>query len=328
MRIETTSVCAALLLVSCGRPDASGIYLHTSDREVALVQLVEAKDGKVSGRLEDVTIATNGTVNDQATAMDGEASGHDLMLKPASAWYGGVNASGSFSGNELTLMGTGFTLTAQKSSLGSYQAAVANLQSVAARQRQQIASAQAAQEAQTRAAQQVQAEQTAQAQAFQDAASKTAAIENATVQLRNDTMRLSAGIANCPDFGQRSAANTSRIAKMMEVAPTVSDVQRNQLIVAANQVEVGTNQIEVARSQYAIALNQIVQQAGPLAEQLLGFCGSTQGAQFAQPCGPAKAAAVDYQASLARGKSAFLGYKQAVQDELARQSAMIQRMGG
>jgi len=65
-----------------------------------------------------------------------------------------------------------------------------------------------------------------------------------------------------------------------------------------------------------------------IAAQLQQFCDSPRGAQFAQPCGPAKAAAADFQATLARGRDHFLGYKQAVQDELARQSAMIQRMGG
>jgi hypothetical protein len=331
MRTAATAVCAALLLVSCGRPDASGIYLHAADRRVTLVQLVQAKDGKVSGRLEDVTIGADGSVNDQAVAMDGEASGHDLMLKPGTAWYGGVNASGSFSGNQLALAGAGFALTARKSSLANYQTAVAKLRSLAARRSRQVAVAQSAQQAQAGAARLAQAEQAAQAQTIQDASNKTEAIESATVQLGVDTARLNAGVAQSPNFGQQSAANTARIAGMMQAAPTVSATQRSQLILAANQVEVGTNQIAAARSQYAIALDQIFQHARPIAEQIQAFCGSAQGAQgaqFAQVCGPAKAAAADYQASLTRGRTIFLGYQQAIQDDLARQSAMIQRMGG
>jgi hypothetical protein len=99
-------------------------------------------------------------------------------------------------------------------------------------------------------------------------------------------------------------------------------------MVAANQVEVGTSQIEVARSQYAIGLNQIVQDAAPIADLLERFCGSPQGAQFVEPCVGATAAAADYRASFARDRTSFIGYKQAVQDELNRQTAMIQRMGG
>jgi len=139
---------------------------------------------------------------------------------------------------------------------------------------------------------------------------------------------MNAAIANCPDFHQRAAANTARIAKMLEITSTLSGVERGQLIVEANQVQVGTNQIEVARSQYAIALNQIVQDAGPIAEQLQRFCSSREGDEFAQPCGPAKAAAVDFTVSLARGRGAFVGYKQAVQDELDRQSVLIRQMNG
>jgi hypothetical protein len=315
--MSAISTCVAVLLVSCGRPDASGLYVYASDRNVVLLQLVETKNGNVTGRLERVTVASNGTVSYQSAAVDGVASGHDLMFKPASAWYGGLAVTGTFSSNGLTLTGMGRTLDAQRSNLGEYKAAVARLQSVAAGDRQRIASLQAAQMAHV-----------AQVQAARNVAEEITKIEAATIQLRDDTAKMNSGIAACPDFGKRSAMNTERIAKMLRIAPTLSEVDRNQLVVAANQVEVATNQIEVARSQYAIELNDIVQDAGPLADKLQGFCTSPQGAQFAEPCIGAKAAAVDFQTSLARGRNSFIGYKQAVQDELSRQSAMIQRMGG
>jgi hypothetical protein len=115
---------------------------------------------------------------------------------------------------------------------------------------------------------------------------------------------------------------------MLQMAPTLSDYDRNRLVVAADQVENGTNQIDLACSNYVLALNQIVQTAGPIAQTLQGFCGSPQGASFAQPCGPAKAAAAEYQATVTRGHTIFLGYKQAVQEALSRQASMIRRMGG
>ena len=315
--ISVISTCVAILLVSCGRPDASGLYVYASDRNVVLLQLVETKDGTVTGRLEHVTVTADGTVNYRSSAVDGVASGRELMFKPASAWYAGLAATGTFSSNGLTLTGMGRTLDAQRSSLDEYRAAVAHLQSVAAGDRQRIASLQAAQAAQA-----------AQAQAARNFAEEIGRIETATAQLRDDTAKMNAGIAACPDFGKRSAMNTERIAKMLRIAPTLSGVDRSQLVVAANQVEVATNQIEVARSQYAIELNQIVQDAEPLANKLQGFCTSPQGVQFAEPCVGAEAAAADFQTSLARGRNSFIGYKQAVQDELSRQSAMIQRMGG
>ena len=122
--------------------------------------------------------------------------------------------------------------------------------------------------------------------------------------------------------------NTERIVEIMRHMPAHSEPERGQLIVAANQLEVGTNQIDVARSQYAIGLNQIIQQATPIADGLERFCGSPQGVQFARPCGDARAAATDYRSAFAHDRSSFIGYKQAVQDELNRQTAMIQRMGG
>ena len=256
--------------------------------------------------------------------MDGAVSKHDLMFKPASAWYGGVTGTGTFSGNDLSLVGTGFSLNARRSSLENYKSAVAHLQSVAASERQRLAAIQAQQAAQAAAEQAAAAE----ADRVRAAADKAAKIEAAAAQLRDETAKMNAAVAASPDFGQRSAANTARVVKMMQIAPTLSGQNRNQLIVAANQVVVGTNQIEVARTQYAIGLNQIVQQAAPLADQLQKFCGSPEGAQFTQPCVAANAAAADFQASLLRGRNAFNGYKQAVQDDLARQSAMIQRMGG
>lgn len=310
-------MCTALLLASCGQPDASGIYLATSDRRVTLVQIVETKDGGLTGRLEQVSVDADGTVKDQTIPLDGAASNHDLMFKPTSVWFGGLQASGTFSSDRLTLTGTGFTLEAARSSLENYQLAVAHLQSVAVGDRQRIAVMRADQAAQA-----------ASVQAARDLADKVASIEAATAQLRNDTAKMNSSVAACPDFGKQSAANTDRIGKMMRIAPTLSDVDRNQLVVAANQVEVGTNQIEVARSQYAIELNQIVLDAAPLVEQLQRACAASQGSQFAQPCVGGNAAAADFQASLARGRNAFVGYKQAVQNELNRQSEMIQRMGG
>jgi hypothetical protein len=311
------SMCTALLLASCGRPDASGIYLAASERRVTLIQIVETKDGGLTGRLEQVAVNADGTVKDETIPLDGAASGHELIFKPTSVWFGGLQASGTFSGDRLTLTGAGFTIEAGLSSLEDYQAAVAHLQSVAAGDRQRVGEAQVAR-----------ARQATEVQVIADAANKTAIIEKGASQLRDDTAKMNAAIASCPDFHQRAAVNTARIAKMLEVAPTLSDVARNQLVVEENQVQVGTNQIEVARSQYAIALNQLVQDAGPIAEQLQRFCSSPEGVQFIQPCGPAKVAAADFTTSLARGRSAFLGYKQAVQDELDRQSALIRRMNG
>ena len=245
-------------------------------------------------------------MQDESLPLDGAASNHDMIFKPTSVWYGGLLAGGTFSGDGLTLTGTGFSLRAVRSSLDDYQAAVAHLQSVAGNDRQAIAIAQAA----------------------SDVANKTMTIENDATRLRNDTQKMDAGVANCPDFGKQAESNTARIAKMLRAAPMLTGVDRSQLAVEASQIEVETNQIEVARSQYVIGLNQIVQDAASIAGQLRKFCNSSNSVQFAQPCRVAKAEATDFVASLGRGHTAFGRFKQAVEDQLAQQSTMIRRIQG
>jgi hypothetical protein len=309
--------CAVLVLASCGRPDASGIYVSASDRQVTLVQLVETKDGTLTGRSEELSISSSGDVKDRSVPLDGAASGGNLVFKPASVWFGGLQATGTLTRDGLALTTGGNTSIFSRSNMENYQAAVARLREVAAGQRKRMADAKVAQ-----------AVRVAQLKAIRDAADKVVALNNAATRLRTDTERMNRGLASSPDFAARSAANTARIERMLKIAPTLPASQRGQLGVQASQVEVDTNQIEVARSQYAIELNQIVQDAGPIAVAVKKFCESPQGVQFAKPCGPAKAAAADFKGSLARGRASFNGYKQAVQTEISRQDVLIRQIDG
>jgi hypothetical protein len=319
LRIELAAcaVLTSLALASCGRPDASGIYVYPSDRDVTLVQLVETKDGALTGRLENLRVDPEGNVHDKSVNLDGAASGHDLMFKPTSAWFGGLNATGSFDGGALTLTGADISLKAERSSLEKYQAAVTRLQSFAVADRQHVAAAKAQE-----------ATQAARAEADVEAEKRVSALEAATAELRNDAAKLDSAIAAAPDFGQRAVANTAEISKMMSVAPSLNGMERSRLMVAANQVVDGTNQIEIARSQYALGLGQIAQRGGPLADHVQQFCRSPEGVHFTQPCAGATAAASAFKKSMVHGVSSFGGHKQVVQTELSRQSALIGRMGG
>jgi hypothetical protein len=314
------AILAALLsltLAACGRPDASGLYLSTADRQVTLIQLAQTRDGVVTGRLEDVSIGPDGIVNDQSTRLDGAASHHDLVFKSSGAGFGGLGASGSFTHGGIELSGKGFELKARRSTLEDYRSILTRLRSKAAAQRQGIVEAQARR-----------AELAVQSAAIQDAPDKAARIDAATVQLRDAAAKLDAGVQGAPDFGQRSADNTARLAKMAQRAPGLSERDRNQAIASANQVIVGTNQIAVARSQYAIPLNQIVQQGSPLATEVQRFCGSAQAQALARPCAQATAAATDFQSAVVHGVTVFNGYKRAIQDDLSRQDQMVRKMGG
>ena len=175
-------------------------------------------------------------------------------------------------------------------------------------------------------AQSVQAAAEAKAKAAQDLASKQSAILGAAYKLHSDAATLIAGIDCAPNFGEQAAANSARIKKMLYVAPTLSEVDRGQLSVAANQVEVDTNQIEVARSQYALGLNQIIQDAAPVAAGVQKACSSPQAAQFSMQCNEAKSAIAAFRTAFQHGQAVFVPYKKQVQAELDRQAALLQRI--
>ena len=136
---------AAIILAStpasCGRPNLSGIYIATKEREVTLVQLVDAGDGHLNGRIESVMLAPGGQVTDQAVALEGTSAKNEitLLLKPVSFLQAGITATGTVAGDQLTLTGRGFSLNAAKSDLKRYQSAVAKLQADAGAERARFA---------------------------------------------------------------------------------------------------------------------------------------------------------------------------------------------
>lgn len=294
----------AVLLAGCGKPDASGIYVATTGNEVAMIQLVQAQDGKVTGRIEAISLGADGSLNSKNAEVDGSISGHDLMLRPASIWFGGVQASGTFSGSKLTLTGNGDTLEAARSSLEKYQQAVAQLKEAAETKRAALAS----QQAQERLT------------------SIRSQVIDIAARLRFSTKRLNEALSRSPNFAELASANTARIARMVQKAPTLADLPRNQLAVAANQVEVETNQIEVARSQYAIQLNDIVEDSTRRIASLDKLCGANPPAQLTLVCSDASTAANEFKAAVQEGQSTFTPYKQKVQRELERQHALAERI--
>jgi hypothetical protein len=309
-RIGVIAIGGLVLLASCGRPDSSGVYLSRSDRQAALIQLTQTKDGGVSGRVEVMSIGVGGTVGDESRPFDGVASNHELALKSAGA---GVGPSATFSGDTLTISLNGAPLKARKASLGDFQRAVAQLRAKAAGERRLFALSQA-----DRAVGAVEAGD------IKDAAT----LGHAVTQLESDTVKLDHGVSAAPNFGQQAAGNTARIAQMARAAPTLSGSQRRRLAASVNQVIVETNQIDIARTQYAIGLDQIVQRASPVATQVQRFCDTPQAAQLVSQCTQAKAAATGFQSALVHGSVVLKGYKQTIQTELARQNETLQRIGG
>lgn len=305
----------SLLLAACGKPDASGIYVAKTDSRVTLVQLVQAQDGKLTGRLEESTMGVDGTVTTKEAMVDGSVSGNELMLRPASAWFGGIQASGTISGNKLTLTNKNDTLTADRSSLEDYQAAVAKLNGDATEQQEKMA--------QTNAALR---QEEVRIQGERETAANVASIREAASRVANATSRLNNGITKSPDFAKMASANTAKVSRMLAAAPNLSEVQRGQLGVAANQVIVGTNQIDVAREQYALRLNDVVNDAKDAAVPIAKLCGQQPAPQFTSACQEAFAAMNDFKAAVGRGQSSFSPQKQRVADEIQRQEQIAAKI--
>lgn len=306
-----------LLLMACGKPDASGIYVAKFDREIMLVQLVQGDDGKLTGRFEASTMANDGTVSTKDGVLEGSVSGHELMLKPASIWQGGIQASGSFTDSRLTLTGKGFSLGADRSSLEAYQEAVAKLQASAGDQREKVATANAAI-----------ARTNAERQTARDVADRQKKVSALSAALHQYAAKLTEAVSRSPNFSQQAVANTIKVRQLAARAKSQSDDARNQIAVAANQIEVGTNQIEVVRSQYAIGLNAIVDDASQAASSIGRLCGEGRPAALNGDCNGAEEALKAFKQSYSAASATFNRHKAKVQEEMDRQSALVGSIEG
>lgn len=305
------------LVAGCGSQDASGIYVVKSDNEVTLVQLIEDKDHKLTGRIEVNTIGADANVTGKTASLDGSVSGNDLILRPASIWLGGIEASGSYSSSSLQLTGKGFNFTAERTSLDAYQEAVANLKSIASERREKLA--------QTNATLR---QEEARIQGERDTTASISTIREAVSRITIATNRLNEGMSKSPDFAKMASANTTRVGRMLAAAPSMSEVQRGQLGVQANQVIVGTNQIEVSRNQYSIRLNAVVDDAKQAAVPITKLCGGTPAPRFAAACGEAFTAMKGFKSAMERGLASFSPYKQRVADEMKRQEELAAKIDG
>lgn len=322
-------------LASCGRPDNSGIFVSTADREVTLIQLVQTKDGHLTGRFEDVSINAGGAVNDIVTTIDGAASQDELtlMFKPLSFLNAGFSATGKVSGDTLILTARGLNITAKRASLESYQTAIQHIQATAAVEQKKAADAQAAEQArlaELRAAQQARDEaaraRAAEAARLQAISDKDGKLVTATADLRRQTALLDTALAAVPDYRHLAEANSEKVARMLRTAPGLSPVDRSQLAVDGNQVVIATHQLEIDRNQKRIEANQIVQSAATLAVEIAKFCSSLEGSQHARSCKAANPAVAGFQTSLSHGKALFATLGQRIKDNTERQQRMVSQI--
>lgn len=97
---------AALLLNACDRPAASTTYVSRDGSSVALLQLTQTPDHRLSGTLQTVTLDSNGVANAVSADVSGMAAGSDITLSIlGTAALPGQTLHGTAANGDLDLAG-------------------------------------------------------------------------------------------------------------------------------------------------------------------------------------------------------------------------------
>ncbi len=122
---------AAVLLASasaCSAAPVSGIYLSKTFNHVLMIQMVKTPDGHVQGRIEEITLNSDGTLKDDNFPLDGAIDGDQVTLKANELFGMGDTLSGTVDGTTLRLMANNGQNTLIKSDITGVAKAKADLQ--------------------------------------------------------------------------------------------------------------------------------------------------------------------------------------------------------
>jgi len=112
----------------------SGVYVGATADKVIMVQIVQTPDGRLAGRVENVSLASDGSIKDDSVAMDGAADGRQFTISPKSALVATFtdSATGFIDGDLLDLSWQGGHDTLRRSDAYGFETAVAALHTRAA----------------------------------------------------------------------------------------------------------------------------------------------------------------------------------------------------
>ena len=121
--VIAASLAVALSLAGCAKPTATGSYSKTNPNVALLIDLVEAEHGKLSGRMELVTLMADGSVQDRTAAVEGQADGEHLSLtiKPGEFLAQPETISAERNGDELHISGKGLVGSVMRQPLKTFE---------------------------------------------------------------------------------------------------------------------------------------------------------------------------------------------------------------
>jgi hypothetical protein len=224
------AVCA---VTACGSRSISGVYVHSTDTEVAALQLVGTEDGNLTGSLQTASIRESNELSSGNVPLTGAIDGDALTLSAPVPMFGtSTTFFGERSGNEITLTVTTrdsvVTIPFRRADAGELARLSDEL-----RQRQRAAAVEIAEQ---RTAAQIQA--------------NDQAMRNTIPNLSAELERLAAGYS---ERAPRLEAATSRFAALTEQAREAArgrdrepdGVRQNELSIYINQVTIDTDGIGI-----------------------------------------------------------------------------------
>jgi hypothetical protein len=128
-----TTLAAIAGLSACGPRDNSCLYVGKGAGSLSLIQIIQNKDGHITGRSEERHVNNDGTVADYVLVIDGTSSAGDMTLVFHPTWMpAGYSATAQTIGDTLTVASRGQTSTLGRTTLQQYQTEVAALSKQAA----------------------------------------------------------------------------------------------------------------------------------------------------------------------------------------------------